>query len=310
MRRIGLILLVLLLAATVSAQAQTDEPRGMVIAADGVVRLERAGLPEPILADAGFEIFENDRLTTDGAGRAKLQFGGQLIVYVGSNTDLVVERSIHNLKDRARVNFFHLNAGSLRLLVRPRPNYRHTVRVDDPNLAAAGHNAYFVVEYDPQAGRSRIYNLAGEVRPLGREGGTSNVAELAAGAIVTSEDGKLRVLTPDETAAAAPSLLAETEVANQYLWQHRPGSAMHLVESRWLSSQQGGVPNDQGLLLAEEGEGGADFDAFHSAGLREGLREEDLPYPDDFSRLPAGVQPQADRVAVRIHIRFPEANPK
>ena len=308
MRRIGLILLVLLLAAP--AAAQNEEPRGMVIAADGIVRLERAGLPEPILADTGFEIFENDRLTTDGTGRAKLQFGGQLIVYVGSNTDLVVDRSIHNLKERARVDFFHLNAGSLRLLVRPRPNYRHTVRVDDPNIAAAGHNAYFVVEYDPPTGRSRVYNIAGEVRPLGHDGGMSSVAELAAGTIVAAEDGKVRVLTPDETAATTPSLLAETEVANQYLWQHRPGSAMHLIESRWLSGQQGGVPNDQGLLLAEEGEGGADFDAFHAAGLSEGLREEDLPHPDDFSRIPTGVESQADRVAVRIRIRFPEANRK
>jgi hypothetical protein len=287
------------------AWAQMPEPRGKVIASEGTAVIERPGLSEPIPVDVGFELFRGDWFVTGETGGAKLLMAGQLVVFVGPNTYLRVDKGIHNLKDRARVSVLTLKSGTVRTLVRQRPNYSHTVRLETSEIAVSGSNGYCLVSVD-QSGITRVYDIQGTVRIKRTQPPNVLPIELTAGRTITAEPHGPFGSPLDVDAALAERLMAGTEMDNTYIWNNRPGSLESLVERTERGSGDGAVPSAQGLLAADEGEGGANFDAFSGAGLGDSLRQEDLPRPG-FTNPNLDIRPREDVTGtVRVRLKFPE----
>ncbi len=306
MRRILLGMCVLLLLPAV-VWAQGPEARGKVIAVQGTALIERPGLAEPIPVAVGFELFQNDWFVTGAEGRAKLLLAGQLVVFVAPNTYLRIEHTIHNLKDRARVSYLHLKGGAVRVLVRRRPNYSHTVRLEGQSFIVSGHNGYFLANVDAAQGETTIYNIAGDLR-VGRLTGASVMLDLPPGSMVAAKAGEIfgESVSVDDAKGRGRRLLASTDVDNDYIWANRPGAIDSLVERREGSVTTGAAPNAHGLLTASEGEGGADFDAFRPPGLLERLRQEDLPRPPDTPPGDGTPGFNQNPVNVRVRLHFPD----
>lgn len=309
MRRALISVLVLLLLPAL-AWAGLSEPRGKVLAVDGGAIIERPGLPDPIVADVGFELFEGDWFATGEKGRAKLLLAGQLVVLVGPDTYVRIDNTIHNLKDRARVSFLTIKTGQARFLVRQRKNYSHTVRVAAPGFAVSASNAYFLTKVDPDTTRALVYGVGGYLR-LERAGSARTVpVELPPGMLLAVESSGPFGAPQRVDQAAQRQLLAPSEVGTNYIWNNRPGSPEQLVDTIGQRTSGGGIPSAQGLMSASEGEGGADFDAFRAPGLHQNIRQEDLPRRGDPDGGPSGIDEAEGDATVRVRLKFPEQTKK
>lgn len=305
---IGVILILLLFAGSQAVWA--DEPVGRIVAFVGGVTIERPGLSEPIAAAEGIDIYTGDLLITGPTGRVKLLMIGNTVLAAGSDTQVRVTQVVYDTARRERRASYSLLVGKVRLLVMQLYDFQTIQEVTTPTLSAAGPEGYVLVAYEPMTHVSEVACLAGEigVEGIGDHAGESRVLRERQ-MIAAWPDRPLPAQVPTER-EWIDRLMNETQVVSGYEARQRLGNEESVQDDPRLASADGSVPSEEGLPAAEEGVGGAEFDAFRISGLQQDqIPAEDLPRPGHQPFTPERVGPSeggAGSVRVSVTIRFPQ----
>lgn len=148
-------ILAVLLAAPVLAG-----PVGFVAASRGDAKVNA----QP--ARVGMEIFEGDKLTTGGKSRLKVLFSDDVILALGSATQVVVEKHLFDPKSGARQTRIDLVQGKLRALVQKMvAGSRADFSVKTTNAVAGVRGTEFVLAAEGKD--TRLYTFSGEVELSG-----------------------------------------------------------------------------------------------------------------------------------------------
>jgi hypothetical protein len=154
------ILLIILLSAAV---AQAGAPVGFVAAARGDAQVNSK------TARVGMEVFSGDRLVTGEKSRLKVLLSDDVILALGSRTEVLVDKHLFDPKSGARSTRLDLLRGTLRSLVQKLvAGSRADFEVKTTNAVAGVRGTEFVVVADEQ--ETRLYTYSGEVELSGGRG--------------------------------------------------------------------------------------------------------------------------------------------
>jgi hypothetical protein len=117
-------------------------------------------------ARVGMEIFEGDKLTTGEKSRLKVLFSDDVILALGSATEVVVEKHIFDSKSGARQTRLDLVKGKLRSLVQKMvAGSRADFTVKTTNAVAGVRGTEFVLVAEGED--TKLYTFSGEVELFG-----------------------------------------------------------------------------------------------------------------------------------------------
>jgi hypothetical protein len=138
-------------------------PVGFVAAVRG------EGLVNSREARVGTEVFEGDRLQTGEKSRLKVLFSDDVILALGSQTEVVVEKHLFDPKSGARSARLDLVKGTLRSLVQKLvAGSRADFSVRTGNAVAGVRGTEFVLVADGE--ETKLYTYSGEVELSGSGG--------------------------------------------------------------------------------------------------------------------------------------------
>jgi hypothetical protein len=153
-------ILPILLAFLLVAPAVLAGPVGFVAASRGDAQVNDQA------ARVGMEIFEGDKLTTGEKSRLKVLFSDDVILALGSATEVVVEKHIFDSKSGARQTRLDLVKGKLRSLVQKMvAGSRADFTVKTTNAVAGVRGTEFVLVADKED--TKLYTFSGEVELAG-----------------------------------------------------------------------------------------------------------------------------------------------
>ena len=159
------ILLAFLLACTLTAAsaAASAGPVGFVAAARGDAQVNSQA------ARVGMEVFEGDKLITGDKSRLKVLFSDDVILALGSQTEVAVEKHLFDPKSGARSTRLDLIKGQLRSLVQKMvAGSRADFVVKTTNAVAGVRGTEFVLVADEK--ETKLYTYSGEVELAGGSG--------------------------------------------------------------------------------------------------------------------------------------------
>jgi hypothetical protein len=189
---VSTIILTLLLALPA---ANAGESVGFVAAARGEARVNS----QP--ARVGMEVFEGDKLTTGDKSRLKVLFSDDVILSLGADTEVVVEKHLFDPKSGARSTRLELVKGKLRSLVQKMvAGRRADFLVKTANAVAGVRGTEFVLVAGER--ETKLYTFSGEVELAG--GGGDQVLVAAGQGSDVTEAGEAR-----KPAAVAAAVLGE-----------------------------------------------------------------------------------------------------
>ena len=155
MRAALTIILAVLLAAPVAAG-----PVGFVAASRGDAQVNE----KP--ARVGMEVFEGDKLATGDKSRLKVLFSDDVILALGSATEVVVKKHLFDPKNNARQTRIDLVSGKLRALVQKMvAGSRADFTVKTTNAVAGVRGTEFVLMAEGED--TKLYTFSGEVELSG-----------------------------------------------------------------------------------------------------------------------------------------------
>ena len=155
MRAALTIILAVFLAAPVAAG-----PVGFVAASKGDAQVNA----KP--ARVGMEVFEGDKLITGEKSRLKILFSDDVILALGSATEVVVEKHLFDPKNGARRTRIDLVTGKLRALVQKVvAGSRADFTIKTTNAVAGVRGTEFVLVADKED--TKLYTFSGEVELSG-----------------------------------------------------------------------------------------------------------------------------------------------
>ena len=152
-----------LLAFFLAAPALASGPVGFVAAARGDAQVNTKA------ARVGMEVFEGDKLITGEKSRLKILFSDDVILSLGSGTEVLVEKHLFDPKSGARSTRLDLVKGTLRSLVQKIvAGNRADFVVKTGNAVAGVRGTEFVLVADEK--ETKLYTYSGEVDLSGGSG--------------------------------------------------------------------------------------------------------------------------------------------
>jgi hypothetical protein len=232
MRTAAALALAILLAATA---VWAGGPVGFVAAARGEARVNSQA------ARVGMEVFAGDRLVTGDKSRLKVLLSDDVILALGSGTEVVVEKHLFDPHSGARSTRLDLLNGKLRSLVQKLvAGSRADFEVKTTNAVAGVRGTEFVLVADGK--QTHLYTYSGEV-DLSGEGGERVVVAAGQGSDVGDEG---QAHKPEAVAAAVLKRLRQATDTRQspqaVAWNLEVGRGDRLVAGAG------------GAEVAEEGE--------------------------------------------------------
>ena len=153
-------ILPILLVFCLVAPAWAGAPVGFVAASKGDAKVNA----EP--ARVGMEVFEGDKLITGEKSRLKILFSDDVILALGSATEVVVEKHLFDPKNGARRTRIDLVTGKLRALVQKVvAGSRADFTIKTTNAVAGVRGTEFVLVADKED--TKLYTFSGEVELSG-----------------------------------------------------------------------------------------------------------------------------------------------
>jgi hypothetical protein len=156
-------IITVLLTFFLAAPALAGGPVGFVAAAKGDAQVNTQA------ARVGLEVFEGDKLVTGEKSRLKILFSDDVILSLGSGTEVVVEKHLFDPKAGARSTRLDLLKGTLRSLVQKVvAGNRADFVVKTGNAVAGVRGTEFVLVADEK--ETKLYTYSGEVDLSGGSG--------------------------------------------------------------------------------------------------------------------------------------------
>lgn len=156
-----------LTAALFSAPARGQLPVASVASIVGSVEVQRGGKGDWAAAAIGSQLYDADTVRTGSGGFVKLVFVDEVVVDLGSATELTVERSAAK---RPRRSLLRLTQGALEVWIGGASGDGARYEVETPTAVVRPQSTGFIVRYDPAEKATDVVGLDGTVTVQGTTG--------------------------------------------------------------------------------------------------------------------------------------------
>ena len=157
--RAAIVLTALFLAVPAWAQVV-----GSVTISVGPVKVYRAGSDQGALAVVTMDVRVGDRIETGPGGRVKVFFTeDNSVLQLGEQSNFVVEELVYSESDRLHRALFRLLRGKVRVIINRVFGVDTEARVETPTAVAGVTGTTVIVGFEPEARRSTVLAVDGEV---------------------------------------------------------------------------------------------------------------------------------------------------
>ena len=144
------------------ASAAWGEVVGTVAVVEGDAEIGREGLWT--VGSAGTAVAIGDQLRTGRPGRMRIVFRDDSVLSLGEDSTLVVDEQVFDPGAAGAHSLFHLVAGTIKAVVSPYYSTAgSTYEVKTETAVAGVRGTEFVIDYDPETGKTEVVGIRGVV---------------------------------------------------------------------------------------------------------------------------------------------------